>query len=104
MQYLQIWTDWLCEGKVGPFNVALVCVALYCFVQIVLMSLSVSCRGNRRRRDDSEQLMYMRYFWVGYGGSKPPLYSWLAPLVAAVFGTSILTLKIRKYVADLHWL
>ncbi|MGX5842019.1 ArnT family glycosyltransferase [Mesorhizobium sp. ArgA1] len=41
--------------------------------------------------------MYMRYLWAGYGGSQPPLYTWLARLVAAVVGTNILALKIVKY-------
>ncbi|WP_235983897.1 ArnT family glycosyltransferase [Mesorhizobium neociceri] len=97
MQYLEKWTDWLCEGKVGPFNAALFCLALYCLVQIAVMTLSSHIVGTGVGVDDSEQLMYMRYFWAGYGGSQPPLYTWLARLVASVIGTNILALKIVKY-------
>ncbi|MER9410490.1 glycosyltransferase family 39 protein [Mesorhizobium sp. M0589] len=97
LQYLEKWTDWLGEGKVGPFNAALVCVAVYCVVQIVVMALLSHVVGTGVGVDDSEQLMYMRYLWAGYGGSQPPLYTWLARLVAAVVGTNILALKIVKY-------
>ncbi len=98
MHHLEKWTDWLCEGKVGPFNAALVCVAAYCLVQIAMMPLLSHVVGTGVGVDDSEQLMYMRYLWAGYGGSQPPLYTWLARLVAGVVGTNILTLKIVKYV------
>lgn len=97
LQYLEKWTDWLCEGKVGPFNAALVCLALYCLVQIVVMALLSHIVGTGVGVDDSEQLMYMHYLWAGYGGSQPPLYTWLARLVAGVVGTNILALKIVKY-------
>lgn len=97
MQYLEKWTDWLCEGKVGPFNAALVCLAVYCIVQIVVMALSSHIVGTGVGVDDSEQLMYMHYLWAGYGGSQPPLYTWLARLIAGVVGTNILALKIVKY-------
>ena len=97
LQYLEKWTDWLCEGKVGPFNAALVCLAVYCLVQIVVMALLSHIVGTGVGVDDSEQLMYMHYLWAGYGGSQPPLYTWLARLVAGVVGTNILALKIVKY-------
>ncbi|WP_246691112.1 MULTISPECIES: glycosyltransferase family 39 protein [unclassified Mesorhizobium] len=97
MQYLEKWTDWLCEGKVGPFNAALACLAVYCLVQIVVMALLSHIVGTGVGVDDSEQLMYMHYLWAGYGGSQPPLYTWLARLVAGVLGTNILALKIVKY-------
>lgn len=97
MQHLEKWTDWLCEGKVGPVNAALVAVAAYCLVQIVVMTVSSHVVGTGVGVDDSEQLMYMRYFWAGYGGSQPPLYTWLARLVAGVVGTDILALRIVKY-------
>ena len=97
LQYLEKWTDWLCEGKVGPFNAALVCLAVYCLVQIVVMALLSHIVGTGVGVDDSEQLMYMHYLWAGYGGSQPPLYTWLARLVAGVVGTNIFALKIVKY-------
>ena len=97
MQYLEKWTDWLCNGKVGPFNAALVCLAVYCLAQIVVMTLLSYIVGTGVGVDDSEQLMYMHYLWAGYGGSQPPLYTWLARLIAGVAGTNILALKIVKY-------
>jgi hypothetical protein len=97
LQYLEKWTDWLCEGKVGPFNAALVCLAVYCLVQIVVMALLSHIVGTGVGVDDSEQLMYMHYLWAGYGGSQPPLYTWLARLVAGVVGTNIFALKVVKY-------
>jgi len=97
LHYLEKWTDWLCNGKVGPFNAALFCLAIYCLVQIVVMTLLSHIVGTGVGVDDSEQLMYMHYLWAGYGGSQPPLYTWLARLVAGVVGTNILALKIVKY-------
>jgi hypothetical protein len=92
------WAEWLAEGRIGPFPAAIVMVALYCSIQIVVLPLANLGAGTTGVGiDDAEQLMYMRFLWAGYGGSQPPLYSWLGWLTASVFGTNILALKILKY-------
>jgi dolichyl-phosphate-mannose-protein mannosyltransferase len=97
LHYLEKWSDWLCDDNAGPFNAALAFVALYCLLQIVVMTLLSHWAGTGVGVDESEQLMYMRFLSAGYGGSQPPLFTWLAGLTASVFGTNILALKIVKY-------
>ncbi|MER8826905.1 glycosyltransferase family 39 protein [Mesorhizobium sp. M0938] len=91
------WAEWLAEGRIGPFPAAIVLIALYCCAQIVVMPLASLWAGTGVGVDDSEQLMYIRFLWAGYGGSQPPLYSWLGWLTSSVFGTNIFALKLLKY-------
>ncbi|RVC77290.1 glycosyl transferase family 39, partial [Mesorhizobium sp. M2A.F.Ca.ET.046.02.1.1] len=97
MRQLEKWTDWLCDGQVGPFSAAIASVLVYCLTQIVAMTLLSHVAGTGVGVDDSEQLMEMRFLAAGYGSSQPPLYTWLAMLAASVVGTSVLALKIVKY-------
>ncbi|CCV14488.1 putative Glycosyl transferase family 39 [Mesorhizobium sp. STM 4661] len=97
LKYPMKWAEWLAEARIGPFPAAIVMVALYCCIQIVVLPLVSLWAGTGVGVDDSEQLMYMRFLWAGYGGSQPPLYSWLGWLTSSVFGTNIVTLKILKY-------
>ena len=97
MKHLTKWAEWLAEGKVGPYPAAIVMVALYCCTQIVVLPLVSFWAGTGVGMDDAEQLMYMRFLWAGYGGSQPPLYTWLGWLTSAVFGTNIFALKLLKY-------
>jgi hypothetical protein len=89
--------DWLSIARIGPFGALTVLLALYCVVQVVMMPLLSAWMGTGVGVDDAEQLMYMRFLWAGYGGSQPPLFTWLLWLVSSIFGTSVLTLKIVKY-------
>ena len=89
--------EWLAEGNVGVFPAALVAVALFAPFQAIVVSGLTWWAGTGVGIDDAEQLTYMPYLWWGYGGSQPPLYTWLSWLVSQVFGTSVLTLKIVKY-------
>lgn len=97
LRQLEKWTDWLCDGRVGPFSAAIASVLLYCLTQIVVMGLLSHFAGTGVGVDDSEQLMEMRFLAAGYGSSQPPLYTWLAILAASLVGTSVLALKIVKY-------
>ncbi|WP_292672121.1 glycosyltransferase family 39 protein [Mesorhizobium sp.] len=97
MKYSMKWAEWLAEGRIGRFPAAIVLVALYCCTQVVVLSLASLWAGTGVGVDDSEQLMYMRFLWAGYGGSQPPLYSWLGWLTSSVFGTNIFALKLLKY-------
>src|SRR5690606_30560118 len=45
----------------------------------------------------AEQLIYLPHFWMGYGSSQPPLYSWLSVIGAKLLGINHLSLKIVKY-------
>lgn len=97
LRQLEKWTDWLCEGRVGPLSAAIASILLYCLTQIVVMTLLSHLAGTGVGVDDSEQLMEMRFLAAGYGSSQPPLYTWLAILAASLVGTSVLALKIVKY-------
>lgn len=81
----------------GPFPAAIVVVAIYCCIQIVVLPLLSHWAGTGVGVDDAEQLMRMQRFFAGYGGSQPPLYTWINWAVSLVFGTSIFTLKFVKY-------
>jgi 4-amino-4-deoxy-L-arabinose transferase-like glycosyltransferase len=91
------FADWLSSARIGSFGALAVLAALYCALQIVVMPALSAWIGTGVGVDDAEQLMYMRFFWAGYGGSQPPLFTWLLWLVSTVFGTSIFTLKVVKY-------
>lgn len=97
LKHSMTWAEWLAERRIGPFPAAIVMVALYCCAQIVVLPLASLWAGTGVGIDDAEQLMYMRFLWAGYGGSQPPLYSWLGWATSSVFGTNILALKILKY-------
>lgn len=89
--------DWLAEGKIGRFDAIIVVLAVYAGLQVVAMTLLSQVVGTGVGVDDAEQLMYMTELQAGYGGSQPPLYTWLGWLVAQLFGPSVLTLKLVKY-------
>ncbi|MER8502507.1 glycosyltransferase family 39 protein [Mesorhizobium sp. M0204] len=97
MKYNLRWAEWLAEGRIGPFPAAIVMVAAYFALQTIILSLLSSWAGTGVGIDDAEQLIYIPYLWAGYGGSQPPLYTWINWLAAHVFGTSIFTLKLVKY-------
>ncbi len=97
MRFAERSADWLAEGRVGPFSAAVLVVALYCLIQIVVLPLATALAGTGLGHDDAEQIMYMPYLWLGYGGSQPPLFSWLGWLTASVVGANVLALKILKY-------
>jgi hypothetical protein len=92
------YTDRLvAEGRVGPVPATIAVILCYCLLQIVVLpSLSALARTGVGI-DDAEQLMYVPYFWAGYGGSQPPLYTWLGWLSANIVGTNVLSLILLKY-------
>jgi hypothetical protein len=94
---LTAWCDWLAEGKLLGLPAAVATTGLYCAFQIAFLPLLSHLAGTGVSHDDGEQLVYMRYLWLGYGGSQPPLYSWLAWGLGQVFGPTIFTLKLLKY-------
>lgn len=91
------WKAWLAEGSFGPFSAAMACIAAYCAAQAFGLSALVHAAGTGVGIDDAEQLVYLPYLWAGYGGSQPPLYTWLNWLASAVLGVDVLTLKLVKY-------
>ncbi|MGU3400703.1 glycosyl transferase [Brucellaceae bacterium D45D] len=63
----------------------------------VFQAILVSFVSNGAGLDDAEQLANIGYLDWGYGGSQPPLYTWISNLAASVLGTSMLTLQIVKF-------
>lgn len=91
------WKAWLAEGSIGPASAAIACIAAYCAVQVLVPSMLARVAGTGVGIDDAEQLVYLPYLWAGYGGSQPPLYTWLNWLAGAVFGIDVSTPKLVKY-------
>lgn len=60
-------------------------------------AILVTVVSNGAGLDDAEQLANISYLDWGYGGSQPPLYTWITSLTASVLGTSMLTLQIVKF-------
>lgn len=73
--------------------VAVVFVLLYFAFQTLLVTLVSNGAG----LDDAEQLANIGYLDWSYGGSQPPLYTWITNLVASVLGTSMFTLQVVKF-------
>jgi hypothetical protein len=88
-------------ARFGPFDGAIAFIALYCLLQAVVLPLASYWAGTGVNIDEAEQLIYLPHFWMGYGSSQPPLYSWLSAIGAQLFGTTILSLKIVKYLVIL---
>ena len=97
MKKLTEWGERLSEGRFGPFDAAIAFVAVYFLCQILVQSLVSHFTGTGVSIDDAEQLIYLPHFRAGYGGSQPPLFTWINWIATHLFGISILTLKVVKY-------
>ncbi|MEJ5083018.1 ArnT family glycosyltransferase [Ochrobactrum sp. MYb379] len=75
------------------FPMAVVFVLCYFAFQAILVTFVSNGAG----LDDAEQLANIGYLDWGYGGSQPPLYTWITNIAASVLGTSMLTLQIVKF-------
>ncbi|UXN05662.1 ArnT family glycosyltransferase [Bartonella sp. HY761] len=60
-------------------------------------ALFVSFISNGAGLDDAEQLANISFFDWGYGGSQPPLYTWLLIGLTSVFGTHFIVLQFVKF-------
>lgn len=72
---------------------ALLFVLVYFLVQIAL----VTWVSNGAGLDDAEQLAYIGPLQRGYGGSQPPLYTWVSSIASSVFGLRLFTLQLVKF-------
>ncbi|MFQ0812977.1 glycosyl transferase [Brucella anthropi] len=81
------------DGKLFGLPLAVIFVLCYFAFQAVLVAMVSNGAG----LDDAEQLANIGYLDWGYGGSQPPLYTWITNLAASVLGTSMLTLQIVKF-------
>ncbi len=77
------------------FGLPLAVVFVLCY--FAFQTILVTVVSNGAGLDDAEQLANIGYLDWGYGGSQPPLYTWITNLVASVLGTSMLTLQIVKF-------
>lgn len=96
-RFYEAQAEWLAEGRVGRYSAIVIVLAAYCCLQVIAMTLLSQVVGTGVGVDDAEQLMYLGEMQAGYGGSQPPLYTWLGSLAAQFFGPSVLTLKLVKY-------
>jgi 4-amino-4-deoxy-L-arabinose transferase-like glycosyltransferase len=85
------------ERRIGPLNGAIAFIVLYCLLQALALPLVSYWAGTGVNIDEAEQLIYLPHFWMGYGSSQPPLYSWLSAIFCQIFGVTVLSLKITKY-------
>ncbi|PYE90047.1 ArnT family glycosyltransferase [Phyllobacterium leguminum] len=79
--------------QVSGLHPALLFVLCYFAFQAVFVSFISNGAG----LDDAEQLANIGYLSWGYGGSQPPLYTWITGFAAHFLGTSLLTLQIVKF-------
>ncbi|RCS25383.1 glycosyl transferase [Phyllobacterium salinisoli] len=70
---------------------------LFVFCYFAFQAMFVAFISNGAGLDDAEQLANIGYLAWGYGGSQPPLYTWITNFAAALIGTSLLTLQIVKF-------
>ncbi|MBA8880852.1 ArnT family glycosyltransferase [Phyllobacterium myrsinacearum] len=74
-------------------NPGLVFVLLYFAFQVFFLT-SIS---NGAGVDDAEQLAYVGALQWGYGGSQPPLYTWINSVAGDVLGISMFTVFLVKF-------
>ena len=77
------------------FGLPLAVVFVLCY--FAFQAILVTLVSNGAGLDDAEQLANIGYLDWGYGGSQPPLYTWITNIAASVLGTSMLTLQIVKF-------
>ncbi|GGA83497.1 glycosyl transferase [Brucella endophytica] len=70
---------------------------LFVLMYFAFQAVFVTFVSNGAGLDDAEQLANIGYLAWGYGGSQPPLYTWISSLATAILGTSLLTLQIVKF-------
>jgi hypothetical protein len=70
---------------------------LFVLCYFAFQAILVTFVSNGAGLDDAEQLANIGYLDWGYGGSQPPLYTWITNITASVLGTSMLTLQIVKF-------
>lgn len=70
---------------------------IFCLVYFIFQGFSFAQLKSGGDIDTTEMLLYTQYWDWGYGGSQPPLYSWLALGVIDCFGLSLLTLSLLKF-------
>jgi len=71
----------------------LIFIIAYFALEIAIMVLFSNGAGT----DDAEQLANSNFWALGYGGSQPPLYTWLTILVTKIFGTHLFSLQLLKF-------
>ncbi|PSH68511.1 glycosyl transferase [Phyllobacterium brassicacearum] len=74
-------------------NPALLFVLLYFAFQIFFLTTISNGAGV----DDAEQLAYVGALQWGYGGSQPPLYTWINSIAGSVLGISLFTIYLVKF-------
>lgn len=74
-------------------RLCLLFIAVYFIAQMLIMRHVLNGAG----LDDAEQLVDTSFFALGYGGSQPPLYTWLTSIVFKIGGVNLLSLQIIKF-------
>ncbi|MCL7996977.1 glycosyltransferase family 39 protein [Brucella sp. 21LCYQ03] len=77
------------------FGLPMAVVFVLCY--FAFQATLVTFVSNGAGLDDAEQLANISYLDWGYGGSQPPLYTWITSIASSVLGTSLLTLQIVKF-------
>ncbi|MDH7789576.1 hypothetical protein QBD00_000459 [Ochrobactrum sp. AN78] len=81
----------------GKNTFGLPTAVLFVLCYFAFQAVLVTFVSNGAGLDDAEQLANIGYLDWGYGGSQPPLYTWITNIAASVLGTSMLTLQIVKF-------
>ncbi|WP_245256517.1 ArnT family glycosyltransferase [Bartonella tamiae] len=79
--------------KIDYAGSALCFIAIYFVFQIIYISFISQGAG----LDDAELASNVSFWTWGYGGSQPPLYTWLAFGLTKIFGLSLAVLQVLKF-------
>ena len=80
------------SGKRFAFCAVVFIIAYFLFEAIFITFIS-----HGAGLDDAEQLANISFFDWGYGGSQPPVYTWLLIVITSLFGTSFFVLQLVKF-------
>jgi 4-amino-4-deoxy-L-arabinose transferase-like glycosyltransferase len=70
---------------------------LFILVYFIFQIFFLTAISNGAGSDDSEQLVYIGALQWGYGGSQPPLYTWINSLAGSTLGISMFTIYLVKF-------
>ena len=72
-------------------------VVVLTFTYCVVQALSFSLFKTGGDIDTAELLLHIQSWELGYGGSQPPLYNWIAKAITELFGLSLIALSFAKF-------
>jgi len=79
------------------FSLTKLTVLAAIFAYFVMQALNFSLFKTGADIDTAELLLYIQSFEMGYGGSQPPFFNWVALLATEAFGVNLVVLAFAKF-------